>query len=593
VRYLWRGAAFGWLGGRRRRRPDERDDVRPRPGRRRGVGAGTRGARAPAAQDHRPLRVRLPADVRSGARPDARLQRHHLQLPRAPKESGRQGLPLLLHLRHRGPPEGVPPVGDGFRRPPQGHVRLRHRRAGLGEGDPRPRQAGHKAAVPRRNRGRRPPLRLDAPGAPRGGRRGYLDRPACAPPLHDVPLRSARSRYHPQGREAPAAGDPARPGAGRLPRREAVLVAPVRPRPRPRGDGRARLGGRHPGGAARRRRAAHGLRRAGRGPPLRRPRLEHHRRAPRRDGPERLADLQRRLRVYRRHRGGRVRVLRPSREPLRHRPPQDAYLRRGDAAGAERRDPRDERADGQPRRRRLLPPLAGGGETCQGRAVRAGGRRGLRGLRLVPAAGGCERDRPEDLRGRVLRPPARRDDRGVEPRVPRGERREPGVRGRALRPARSGRAAGSRAQARQPGDAGGRPGEARRQHDDGLGPGSPRPLPRPRARRARRRLPAGAQARPGRQGSPEGGLPARHPERGNRPGEGLLPRPRAQAPRRAIPEDGPGGAPRPRRPREGHLQEGLRRTAPRRAKRREDPSREQQALADRAARAVATSPRAL
>ncbi len=39
------------------------------------------------------------------------LQRLHLQLPGAARRADRRRLPLLLHLRHRGDPQGVPPVG--------------------------------------------------------------------------------------------------------------------------------------------------------------------------------------------------------------------------------------------------------------------------------------------------------------------------------------------------------------------------------------------------------------------------------------------------------------------------------------------------
>ena len=52
-----------------------------------------------------------------------------------------------------------------------------------------------------------------------------------------------------------------------------------------------------------------------------------------------------------------------------------------------------------------------------------------------------------------------------------------------------------RAAARHHRDAGGRPGQARRQHDDGVGPGGPGAVPRPRAGRAGRHLPARAQDR--------------------------------------------------------------------------------------------------
>ena len=81
-----------------------------------------------------------------------------------------------------------------------------------------------------------------------------------------------------------------------------------------------------------------------------------------------------------------------------------------DAARRRRRDRRDGRADGQPRLRRVLPPVRGGVEVGHGRAVRAGRRRGVRRLQLVPAAGrGAARAAPSTAYADgVHRPAARR-----------------------------------------------------------------------------------------------------------------------------------------------------------------------------------------
>ena len=62
-----------------------------------------------------------------------------------------------------------------------------------------------------------------------------------------------------------------------------------------------------------------------------------------------------------------------------------------------------------------------------------------------------------------------------------------------------------RAAARRRGDARRRPGQARRQHDDGPRARGAHAVPRPRARRAGRGVPAGAQARRGRQGRARSG----------------------------------------------------------------------------------------
>ena len=71
--------------------------------------------------------------------------------------------------------------------------------------------------------------------------------------------------------------------------------------------------------------------------------------------------------------------------------------------------------------------------------------------------------------------------------------------------------------------------QARGQHDHGPRARGPHPVPRPRAGRAGRGLPARAQARRRRQGRLEGGGPRRRPGRRDRSPEGLLPRPRLDA----------------------------------------------------------------
>ena len=141
-----------------------------------------------------------------------------------------------------------------------------------------------------------------------------------------------------------------------------------------------------------------------------------------------------------------------------------------------------------------------------------------------PLAGVAARRRRRRLRAGVLRPPARRPGAVLADRWMTAEDVSRRVRRRALRPAGRGDDAGPGAAAGLDDHAGRRPGQAGRQHDDGLGPGGPRAVPRPRARRARRRRPAGAEARrtaaracsrtPARE---------RRAGRGHRPAEGLLP----------------------------------------------------------------------
>ena len=111
-------------------------------------------------------------------------------------------------------------------------------------------------------------------------------------------------------------------------------------------------------------------------------------------------------------------------------------------AGADRRgaaggDRRDERADGLPRRGRVLAAERGRGARAQGRAVRPGRRRGVRRLLLVPAAAGGGGRRAGHLRAGVLRPRPRADRRaggaGVDgaTRTSRARSRRSGSRGRA------------------------------------------------------------------------------------------------------------------------------------------------------------------
>ena len=88
------------------RGPDGSRDLGPRTGR----------ARPPAAVDHRPQRGRLAADDRPRAGLQRGVQRLHLQLPAAPRRAGDGRLHVLLHLRHRGDRQGVRPVGRRLRR---------------------------------------------------------------------------------------------------------------------------------------------------------------------------------------------------------------------------------------------------------------------------------------------------------------------------------------------------------------------------------------------------------------------------------------------------------------------------------------------
>ena len=103
-------------------------------------------------------------------------------------------------------------------------------------------------------------------------------------------------------------------------------------------------------------------------------------------GPDRPRDVQHRLRGRGRRERRRVRVLRRRRPRVRHRPPRDPHRRRPAGPGARRLRRRDERADGQPRLRRVLPADRRTWPAHHGRAVGPGRRRGAGRLLLVPAA---------------------------------------------------------------------------------------------------------------------------------------------------------------------------------------------------------------
>ena len=168
---------------------------------------------------------------------------------------------------------------------------------------------------------------------------------------------------------------------------------------------------------------------------------------------------------------------------------------------------RDVRADDEPRRRRLLPALPRGLEVDQGGAVRPGRRRGARRLRLVPAdRRGAARGRRRGVRaGRSSTARTTRSASWCAPEFMLADDPSPAFVAEHFgrRGADDARRRG--AAPRHHDDARRRPGEARRQHDDGLGARGARAVPRPRVRRARRRLPARAQDGRRRQGRAQGG----------------------------------------------------------------------------------------
>ncbi len=407
-------------------------------------------------------------------------------------------------------------------------VRLRGLRARQRPVGARPRPARHQAAV-RRRAPRCVTVRLHPARPGGGGRRRYHCRPGRPAPLHVLALGGAAAADHPDRGPQAAAGHRAHHLPGRRQPGPVLLEPAVHPTDRSGALG-AGLAGRDPRGVADRRRAADGGRRTGWGPALRRPGLEPDRRSTGGVREFRPVHLQHRLRRRRWGARGRIRVLRPGGRSLRHQTPPDLDRRQPAGAGHRRRGGGDERAHGQPRLRRLLPAVGGGLPRGQGRAVRPGGRRGLRRLRLVPAAGGRAAHRGGlGLLPGLCRPVGRGDGRpGLaavasrrrpERGLPAGTLRRPGGRDDAGRGVATGLAR----------HAGGRPGQAGGQHDHGVGTGSPGALPRPRAGGDRGPLSPGAQTGGRRQGGAEGGKSRHRPGCRHRPAEGLLPGARCPA----------------------------------------------------------------
>ncbi len=347
------------------------------PGRRRHLRRGPLRARPPAPLDHRPRRPRLAADAGRPRPLRAHLQRRDLQLHRAARGAGRARRPLPDRVRLRGPPRRLRDVGQRLPAALQRHVRLR---------DPRPRREAPllRPRPPRcqaaRLRARRPPLRVRvrAQGARRRRRDLGRARPGRCLRVHRPRLHERRAQLLRRGRVAPP-----RPRARAGRRRDAADVGLVAARhDARRGTQLRRLVRRDRRAPRGCRPAAASQRRARRGPPLGRPRLERDRRRGRRARPE-ARDVHRRVPGGARER--RAVVLAARRRPLRAHAARGrdrdrrAHRQLGPAALAPRR------ADRRPRR---LPPAArlrpGARARDEGRPRWTGGRRALRRLPAPP-----------------------------------------------------------------------------------------------------------------------------------------------------------------------------------------------------------------
>ncbi len=206
---------------------DGGDDGRPRARTAPGVWSRRPGRpRAPPAEDHRPVRAARPADGRPRARPDRRLQRLHLQLPRAARRAARaHGYRFFSTSDTEVDPQGLPRSGASdfvdhllgmfafaIVERDSGRVVLARDRLGI--------KPLYLAEAPGRAA-----LRLHAARAARRRRRRHRDRPGRAAPLPDLPLRRARAAHDPARRRASCRRRPCGRSSPTAAARERALLA--------------------------------------------------------------------------------------------------------------------------------------------------------------------------------------------------------------------------------------------------------------------------------------------------------------------------------------------------------------------------------
>ena len=195
--------------GRARRprgaRADGRGARAARARRRRRLARRRRRARAPAAGDHRPVSERGAQPMRDdGARPRRRVQRLHLQPPRAARASSRPlGHAFFSTQRHRGrAARAGAQWGEGLLDRLRRHVRVRLPSATAGASC----SCATGSASSRSTSPSCPTAALRAastlPALLAGGGRGHERRPGRAAPLPELALRRARAADDPQRRRA-------------------------------------------------------------------------------------------------------------------------------------------------------------------------------------------------------------------------------------------------------------------------------------------------------------------------------------------------------------------------------------------------------
>ena len=247
---------------------------------------------------------------------------------------------------------------------------------------------------------------------------------------------------------------------------------------------------------------ADGRRRASRRAAVRRHRLVDRGRAARRAGPARPGHLQHRLRLRRRRIRRRVLLLRPDRETF----DTDHHRIHIDSSRLLPAVPKTIAAMSEPMvSHDCVAFYLLSEEVSKSVKVVQSGQGAdeiLAGYDWYPPLANVAREQTTEAYAKVFFDRGHADVLAIfaPEYADRRRRPEPPVRhgapGRARRRDRGRR----RAAARHPGDARRRPGQAGRHHDDGVGPGGPGAVPRPRLRRAGRHLPARAEAGSGGKG---------------------------------------------------------------------------------------------
>ena len=173
--------------------------------------------RPPPAGHHRPLAPRATSrwSTPSSGSPSSSTAASTTTAQLRARARGR-GLPVLLDQRHRGDPQGVPPLGRRRSSTTWSACSPSASSSATQVGASSP--ATGSASSPSTWRdGRRPAVRLDPARARRRRRRRHDHRPGRPAPLPDLPRRGSRAPHDPRRRAQAPAGDRPRRRARRPP----------------------------------------------------------------------------------------------------------------------------------------------------------------------------------------------------------------------------------------------------------------------------------------------------------------------------------------------------------------------------------------